>query len=84
MTPTPVVALNRAIALAEVEGPGAALDILDLSDYHLLHAARADVLRRLGRHDEAARAYARAAALAASDAERTFLTDRVESMRTAG
>jgi RNA polymerase sigma-70 factor (ECF subfamily) len=87
MTPTPVVALNRAIALAEVEGPGAALDILDgldLSDYHLSHAAQADVLRRLGRHDEAARAYARAAALAASDAERTFLTDRVESMRTAG
>jgi RNA polymerase sigma-70 factor (ECF subfamily) len=87
MTPTPVVALNRAIALAEVEGPVAALDILDgldLGDYHLFHAARADLLRRLGRHDEAKRAYAHAAALAASDAERTFLTDRVESMRATG
>jgi RNA polymerase sigma-70 factor (ECF subfamily) len=86
-TPTPVVALNRAIALAEVEGPGAALDILDgldLGDYHLFHAARADVLRRLGRPDAATRAYTRAAALAASDAERTLLTDRVESMRAAG
>jgi RNA polymerase sigma-70 factor, ECF subfamily len=87
MTPTPVVALNRAIALGEVEGPGAALDILDgldLGDYHLFHAARADLLRRVGRHDEATQAYARAAALAASDAERTFLTDRVESMRSTG
>jgi RNA polymerase sigma-70 factor, ECF subfamily len=90
MTPTPVVALNRAIALAEIEGPGAALDNLDgldgldLGEYHLFHAAQADLLRRLGRHDEATRAYARAAALASSDAERTFLTDRVESMRTAG
>jgi RNA polymerase sigma-70 factor (ECF subfamily) len=87
MTPTPVVALNRAIALAEVDGPGAALDILeglDLGDYHLFHAARADLLRRLGRHHEATRAYGRAAALAASDAERTFLTDRAESMRATG
>jgi RNA polymerase sigma-70 factor, ECF subfamily len=87
MTPTPVVALNRAIAVAEVEGPAAALDILgglDLGDYHLFHAARADLLRRLGRQDDATRAYARAAALAASDAERTFLTERVESMRANG
>ena len=82
MTPTPVVALNRAIALAEVEGPGAALDILDgldLGDYHLFHAARADLLRRLGRHAEATHAYARAAALAASDAERAFLTRRLDA-----
>ena len=82
MTPTPVVALNRAIALAEVEGPGAALDILDgldLGDYHLFHAARADLLRRLRRHAEATRAYARAAALAASDAERAFLTRRLDA-----
>ena len=86
MTSTPVVALNRAIALAEVEGPGAALEILDglnLDEYHLYHAARADLLRRFGRHDEASQAYARAAALAASDAERTFLMDRVESLRPA-
>ena len=62
MTPTPVVAMNRAIALGEVEGPQAALDILDgldLGEYHLFHAARADLLRRLGRHDEASQAYAR-------------------------
>ena len=87
MTPTPVVAMNRAIALGEVESPGAALEVLDglhLDEYHLFHAARADLLRRLGRPDEATRAYARAAALAASDAERTFLTDRLESVRAGG
>lgn len=86
MTPTSVVAMNRAIALAEVRGPQPALDILDgleLGGYHLFHAARADLLRRLGRHDEASRAYDRAAALAASDAERTFLTNRLETMRAA-
>jgi RNA polymerase sigma-70 factor (ECF subfamily) len=82
--PTPVVAMNRAIALAEVRGPRLALDLLDgldLAGYHLFHAARADLLRRLGQHDEASRAYARAAALAASDAERTYLTDRLETIR---
>jgi len=87
MTPTPVVALNRAIALAEVEGPGAALDILDgldLDEYHLFQAARADLLLRLGRHDEANQAYVRAAALAATDAERTFLTERLKAIQTAG
>jgi RNA polymerase sigma-70 factor, ECF subfamily len=87
MTPTPVVAMNRAIALGEVQGPVAALDILDgleLGEYHLYHAARADLLRRLGRDDEASQAYARAAALATSDAERTFLTDRLEAIRAAG
>lgn len=79
--------MNRAIALAEVQGPRAALEILDgldLAGYHLFHAARADLLRRLGRHDEASRAYARAAALAASDAERTLLTDRLETIRATG
>jgi RNA polymerase sigma-70 factor, ECF subfamily len=87
ITPTPVVALNRAIALGELRGPGAALDVLDgldLGEYHLFHAARADLLRRLGRHDEASQAYALAAALAASDAERTFLTDRLETIRATG
>ena len=87
MTPTPVVAMNRAIALGEVAGPGAALKVLDgldLDEYHLFHAARADLLRRLGRQDESSRAYARAAALAASDAERLFLNDQVESMRAPG
>jgi RNA polymerase sigma-70 factor (ECF subfamily) len=87
ITPTSVVAMNRAIALAEVRGPQAALDILDgldLAGYHLFHAARADLLRRLGRHDDASEAYALAAKLAASRAERTFLIDRLESAQTAG
>ncbi len=64
MTPTPVVAMNRAIARSEVRGPAAGLDILDgldLPEYHLYHAARADLLRRLGRCDEASQSYARAA-----------------------
>jgi RNA polymerase sigma-70 factor (ECF subfamily) len=87
MTPTPVVAMNRAIAVAEVRGPSAALEILDgldLDRYHLFHAARADLLRRLGRHDDASRAYALAASLTASDAERTFLIERLETARTRG
>jgi RNA polymerase sigma-70 factor (ECF subfamily) len=76
LTPTPVVALNRAIAIGEVEGPAAALalvDELDLGGYHAFHATRADLLRRLGRDHEAASAYERAAALAPTDAERDFL-----------
>jgi RNA polymerase sigma-70 factor (ECF subfamily) len=76
MAPTPVVALNRAIAIGEVEGPAAALvlvDELDLDNYHPFHATRADLLRRLGRHGEAAAAYERAAAMAPTDAERDFL-----------
>ena len=87
-TPTPVVAMNRAIALSEVEGPTAALDILDgldLGEYHLFHATRAELLARLGRHEDASQAYARAAALTTSEAEHTFLTDRLEATRaTAG
>jgi RNA polymerase sigma-70 factor (ECF subfamily) len=81
--PTAVVALNRAIALAEVRGSHAALallDDLDLDDYHLFHAARADLLRRLERPIDAARAYARAAVLAPSDAERAFLFGRLEEI----
>jgi len=76
VTPTRVVALNRAIAVGEVQGPAAALalvDELDLDNYHPFHATRADLLRRLGRHSEAASAYERAAALAPTDAERDFL-----------
>ena len=83
MTPTPVVAMNRAIAVGEVRGPEAALDILDdldLDDYHLYHAARADLLRRLGRHEDASQAYARAAALTASDAQRPSSTDRLQAI----
>ena len=81
VSPTPVVALNRAIAVAEVRGPHTGLALLDdlhLDDYHLFHAARADLLRRLGRPTDAARAYARAADLAPSEAERAFLFGRLD------
>ncbi|MGP3959860.1 RNA polymerase sigma factor [Nonomuraea sp. 3N208] len=77
LAPTPVVALNRAIAVAEVHGPAAALaliDQLDLDHYYPFHAARADLLRRLDRHSEAAAAYQRAADLAPVGPERDFLT----------
>jgi RNA polymerase sigma-70 factor, ECF subfamily len=77
VAPTPVVALNRAIAIGEVQGPAAALalvDELDLDTYYPYHATRADLLRRLGRHREAAAAYQRAAAIAPTDAERDFLS----------
>ena len=78
-TPTPVVALNRAVALAEVQGPAAALaviDGLDLGGYHLFHATRADLLRRLGRHAEAVSAYDAALAVTTNAAERNFLEHR--------
>ena len=76
IAPSPVVALNRAVAVAEVEGPQAALalvDGLELGDFHLFHAIRAELLRRLGRDDEAARAYDEAIARGGNAAEREFL-----------
>jgi RNA polymerase sigma-70 factor, ECF subfamily len=76
VAPTPVVALNRAIVVAEVEGPEAAValvDGLDLGAYHLYHATRADLLRRLGRDAEAAAAYEAAIACTDNQAEREFL-----------
>ena len=76
VAPTPVVALNRAVAVGEVQGAAAALALveeLDLDSYHLYHATRADLLARLGRSIEAAAAYQRAAAMAPTDAERDFL-----------
>ncbi|MGX1372226.1 RNA polymerase sigma-70 factor (ECF subfamily) [Streptomyces canus] len=79
VAPSPVVALNRAVAVAETEGPAAALalvDALDLDGYHVRHAVRADLLRRLGREVEAADAYAQAAALTANPAERAYLEQR--------
>jgi len=79
LAPSPVVALNRAVAVAEVEEPEAALalvDELDLDGYHLFHAIRADLLRRLGRGPEAALAYDAAIALAGNAAERAFLEER--------
>jgi RNA polymerase sigma-70 factor, ECF subfamily len=83
--PTPVVALNRAIAIAEVEGPGAALTMLDtiaadLDNYHLLHAARGTMLRRLGQPAAARAAFERAAHLAATETDRRFLTQQIEEL----
>jgi RNA polymerase sigma-70 factor (ECF subfamily) len=79
LQPTPVVALNRAVAVAEVHGPAlalAAIDELDLDQYHLFHAARADLLVRLDRRDDAAAAYDRALELVANAEERRFLERR--------
>jgi RNA polymerase sigma-70 factor, ECF subfamily len=79
IAPSPVVALNRAVAVAELVGPGAALEIvdaLDLGGYHVFHAVRADLLRRLGRHDEAAREYDAAIARTENAVERDFLRGR--------
>ena len=83
VTPTRVVALNRAVALAEVEGPASALavvDGLDLDHYHPYHATRADLLRRLGRNPEAVAAYDRAIALAGNPAEQALLTARRDTL----
>ena len=79
--PSPVVELNRAVAVAMADGPEAGLARLDgldeLERYHLLHATRADLLRRLGRTDEAAAAYRRALDLATNPVERAFLERRL-------
>jgi RNA polymerase sigma-70 factor (ECF subfamily) len=82
--PSPIVELNRAVAVAMAEGPGHGLDLVEripgLDRYHLLHAARADFLRRLGRTDEAASAYALALELATNPAERGFLERRLAEL----
>ena len=80
--PSPVVRLNRAVAIAMADGPGAGLPLVDelaaeLDGYHLFHATRADLLRRLGRRDEADVAYRRALDLATNPAERRFLQGRL-------
>ncbi len=83
LTPTPVVALNRAVAVAELDGPGQALaqvDDLDLDGYYLFHAVRADLLRRLGRAAEAVRAYDEAIARTDNAAERDFLARRRQAL----
>ncbi|HEV2815405.1 MAG TPA: sigma-70 family RNA polymerase sigma factor [Solirubrobacteraceae bacterium] len=83
LTGSPVVELNRAAAVAEGGDPAAALeavDRLDLDGYHHLHATRAELLRRLGRNDEARAAYERALELVASDAERRFLQRRLAEL----
>jgi RNA polymerase sigma-70 factor (ECF subfamily) len=84
LAPTPVVALNRAIAVGEVHGPEAALDLVDrlnLPDYHAFHATRADLLRRLGRVEHAVAAYDAASALAPSPAERDYLAAQAATLR---
>jgi len=83
-TASPVVALNRAVAVSFAEGPEQALELLDaiagLDEYHLFHATRADLLRRLERWDDAATAYESALALATNDAERHFLEGRLREV----
>jgi len=83
IAPSPVVALNRAVAIAEVDGPEPALalvDRLDLDGYRLYHAIRADLLRRVGRRAEASLAYGAAIALTENEAERDFLEGRRRSL----
>jgi RNA polymerase sigma-70 factor (ECF subfamily) len=85
LMPTPVVALNRAIAIAETEGPETGLlllaEVADLADYYPLHAARAHMLHRLGRTTEAATAYAHAADLARTEPAKRFLRQQSESLQ---
>ena len=84
MTGSPVVELNRAVALAEVNGPAAALTLLEdlpLEDYRYFHSTRADLLRRLGRDADARQAYARALELAQTEPERRFLEGRLAALR---
>jgi RNA polymerase sigma-70 factor, ECF subfamily len=82
LTPTPVVALHRAVAVAEVEGPAAGLALVEQLELpgHLVHAVRADLLRRLGRRSEAAEAYAAALVRAGNAAERAFLQRRLAAL----
>jgi RNA polymerase sigma-70 factor (ECF subfamily) len=82
---SPVVELNRAVAVAMADGPGRGLPMIDalagkLDGYHLFHSARADLLRRLDRRDEAAEAYRRAVALTSNPAERAFLERRLREV----
>src|SRR5262245_54053711 len=89
LQPSPIVSLNRAVAVAMVDGPQPGLALIDglaatgeLEGYHLLHAARADMLRRLGSSGEAAKSYARALELATNDSERRFLERRLREVRS--
>ena len=88
--PSPIVSLNRAVAVAMVDGPRPGLELIDalaaageLGGYHLLHAARADLLRRVGSRVEAAESYARALALVTNDSERRFLERRLREVSAA-
>ena len=86
--PSPIVSLNRAAAIAMADGPQPALALIDalaadgdLDSYHLLHAARADLLRRVGSSEEAAKSYARALTLVTNDSERRFLERRLREVQ---
>jgi len=88
LKPSPIVALNRAVAVAMADGPTAGLALIDalaatneLDSYHLLHAARADLLRRAGSFDEAAKSYLRALSLVTNDSERRFLERRLREVQ---
>ena len=85
--PSPVVSLNRAVAISMVDGPRVALSLIDqlgasggLEQYHLFHAARADMLRRLASPEEAAKSYRRALELVTNDSERRFLQKRLREL----
>ena len=89
MQPSPIVSLNRAVAVAMADGPRQGLALIDelaagddLADYHLLHAARADLLRRLGSPIEAAKSYVQALALVTNDSERRFLEGRLREVQS--
>jgi RNA polymerase sigma-70 factor (ECF subfamily) len=91
LQPSPIVELNRAVAVAMVQGPRTALELIDrlaasndLENYHLLHAARADMLRRLANYPEAAKSYDRALELAANESERRYLQRRLKEVRGQG
>ncbi|HEU0172961.1 MAG TPA: RNA polymerase sigma factor [Blastocatellia bacterium] len=86
LDPSPIVSLNRAVAVAMVDGPHVALKLIDalagdLDGYHLLHAARADLLRRTGSSEEAAKSYGRALALVTNESERRFLERRLREVQ---
>jgi RNA polymerase sigma-70 factor (ECF subfamily) len=90
LTPSPIISLNRAVAIAMTEGPEAALVLIDsleaageLEDYHLFHAARADLLRRLGAAAEAAKSYEQALLLVTNESERRFLERRLREVQPA-
>jgi RNA polymerase sigma-70 factor (ECF subfamily) len=89
LQPTPIVALNRAVAAAMALGPRSGLEIIDdleasseLANFHLLHAARADLLRRLGAQDEAAKSYQQALTLVTNDSERRYLERRLREVQS--
>ena len=87
--PSPIVSLNRAVAVAMVDGPQQGIELINdlaatgnLDDYHLLHAARADLLRRLGTTAEAAKSYELALSLVTNESEKRFLERRLQEVQS--